>query len=73
VADAVVAGERRRPQHVLEAGELAGAPPHFDAFGPNHGHAGRVVAAVLELSQSLDEHGDDLLLTDIADDAAHVC
>ena len=34
--------------------------------------AGRVVAAVLEPPQPLDEDGEDLLAADVADDAAHM-
>ena len=40
-------------------------------FALHDGEAGRVVAAVLEPLQALDEHGDDVALCDGADDAAH--
>ena len=73
VADAVVAGERRRLQDVFEARQLAGARRTSMPSGADHGHARRVVAAVLEPPQPLDEDGHDLLLTDVADDAAHAC
>ena len=57
---------------VLEIGELAGAAPHVDAVAVDDGNARRVVAAILEPPQPLDQDGDDGLVADVADDAAHI-
>ena len=71
VADAVLAVERVGLDGVLEAGELPGAPAQVDGALPHHRDAGRVVAAVLEPAQAVDEDRDDRLGPDVADDAAH--
>ena len=71
VTDAVVAGDRVRADHLFEVGELAGAPPQVDRAVADHRDARRVVAPVLEAPQSVDEDGNDVLRSDVADDAAH--
>ena len=71
VADAVVAGDRVRADHLFEVGELAGAPPQVDRAVADHRDARRVVAPVLEAPQSVDEDGNDVLRSDVADDSAH--
>ena len=50
VGDTVVAGDRLGADHVLETGELAGAPPHLDLALADQGDSRRIVAAVLESS-----------------------
>ena len=72
VSEAVVSGKRGADQRLLETCELAGAAPHLDAAIAHHGHASRVVPAILEAAQSLDENRNDLLGADVADDTAHV-
>ena len=51
--------------------ELAGAAAELDPPVAHDGDAGRVVAAVLEPAQPVDEDRDDLLWADVADDSAH--
>jgi len=72
VADAELAGDRLGADGVLEARELAGAPPHVNRAVAHDGHAGRVVTAVLEATQPVDEDGHHGFRADVADDAAHV-
>ena len=56
---------------VLEIGELAGAAPQSMRRAVDDRHARGVVAAIFEPPQSLDEDGDDGLVADVSDDAAH--
>ena len=63
--------ERLGAMTCLEVGELAGAAPDVDARAVDDRDAGRVVAAVFEPPQPLDQDGNDLLGADVADDAAH--
>ena len=71
VADAVVARNRVRVDGVLEVRQLAGAAPEVDDAVAHDGHARRVVAAVLELSQPVNQDGDDLFGADVADNPTH--
>ncbi len=71
VPDAVIAVERVDRERIFEARKLAGATPQLDRAVANHGDAGRVVAAVLEAPQAVDEDRENLLAADIADDSAH--
>ena len=57
----------------LELRDLAdGAAQAELAIRLHDGDAGRVVAAILEALQALDEHGNDVALCDGSDDAAHI-
>ena len=71
VADAVVAGERVGADDLLEVRQLAGAAAQVDRAVADDRDAGRVVAAVLEPPQPVDEDGHDVLRSDVADDSAH--
>ena len=72
MTDAVApAVDRIRPDDLLEARELAGAAPHLDVAVAHERDAGRVVAAILEVAQRVDQHRDDRLGADVANDAAH--
>ena len=71
VADAVLAFEWLRPDDILEAGQLAGAAPQIDRAVPHHRDARRVVAAILEPPQAVDEDRDNFFGSDVTDDAAH--
>ena len=71
VADAVVADSGCRVDDVFEVRELAGAAPQFDAAVAHDGDARRVVAAIFEPPQAVDEHRHDFLRSDVADDSAH--
>ena len=57
--------------HVLEVRQLAGAAPQVDRAVAHDRDARRVVAAVLEPPQPVDEDRDDVLRADVADDSAH--
>ena len=73
VADAVFPVERVAGEHLFETGELAGAAPQLDLAVAHDGHPRRVVAAILEPPQPVDQNRKDLLLADIPDDPAHWC
>ena len=73
VADAVVAGERIGADHLLEVRQLAGAAPQVDRAAADDGDARRVVAAILEPPQPVDQDRHDVLRSDVADDSAHSC
>ena len=71
VADAVVALERLRGDDVLEVRQLAGAAPQLDRAVAHDRDARRIVAAILEPPEAVDQDRQDSLATDVADDAAH--
>ena len=71
VADAVVAIERVAGDGLLEPRELAGAAPQFDGALADDGDARRIVSAIFEPAQPVDENRHDLPLPDVPDDAAH--
>ena len=71
VADAVVAGDRVGGDDVLEVRQLAGAAPQVDRAVAHDRDAGRVVAAILELPQPVDQDRDDVLRSDVSDDPTH--
>jgi hypothetical protein len=37
----------------------------------NHGNAGRVVTAILQLAQPVNDQGHDLLVSDVTDNSTH--
>ena len=71
VGDAVAAAERLARQLLDQAVELAFGAPGLETAVLDHRDAGRVVAAVLEAPQSVDEQRNDLAGSDVADDSAH--
>ena len=71
VADAQRAGGRLGADARLEVLQLPGRAHHVQRAAVHHRQPGRVVAAVLQLLQPRDQDGRRLLLTDVADDAAH--
>jgi hypothetical protein len=72
VADAVVAADRIEADHLLEVRELARPAPQADHGVLHDCDARRIVAAVLQLAQPVDEHGDYVLRSDVSNDPAHV-
>ena len=62
---------RALAQQAFEHLDAAGRAPDLESLGPQHGHAGRVVAAVLEALEPLHDDADRVLVADVADDAAH--
>ena len=73
VADAEGAVEGMVAQDFFEIAELAGGAADFEesGVGAADGDAGRVVAAVFEAAQALDDDGDDFLTADVANNSAH--
>ncbi len=71
VANSVLALERVDGQHLFEPGELSGAAPQLNRAIADNSHPRRVVAAVLEPPQPIDQDGKHLLVADVANNAAH--
>ena len=71
VADAGVALQRLLQQARLEVAQLALGAAALEVAVLDGGDAGRVIAAILEPTQRVDEVGRDRLLPENADDAAH--
>ena len=71
VADAVDAFERLRVDRLLEVHELARASAALDLPVADDGDARRVVTAIFEPPQSVDEDGHNFLRAEITDDSAH--
>ena len=71
VADAGVPGERLGEQPAFEVAQLALGAAALEMAVLDGGDAGRVVAAIFEPAQRVDEVGRDGLLPDDSDDAAH--
>ena len=73
VADAEGAVERMLAQNLFKVGELAWSATHFKrgAGRAAHGDARRVIAAVFQAPQPLDDDRNYFLWTDVADNSAH--
>ena len=71
VAQAVLAVDRVGGEDLLEPRQLARASPHVETAVAHQRDAGRVVAAVFEPPQAVDQDGQDGPGADVADDAAH--
>src|SRR5712692_5259378 len=72
VSDAVGAVERLEADHFFEVPQLAFGAADLQAFAVSGDRdSRRVVAAILQLSEALNDDGDDLLLAHISHDAAH--
>ena len=56
----------------FEIAELAGGAAELElAFGCDDGDARGIIAAVFEAAQAVEDEGDDFLMADVSDDAAH--
>ncbi len=74
VADAVDAVERRDANRFFEIAELARGAANFHfAVIAYHGDAGRVVAAIFEAPEPVENQRHNPLRPDIADNSAHSC
>ena len=74
MSDAVSAVERLLADDFFEVAELAFGAANLQAFTvAGDGDSGRVVATIFQLSQALDDDGDNLFLTHISHNAAHEC
>ena len=71
VADADRAGQRLAAEPRLEVDQLALGAPALDVAVDQGGDAGRIVAAIFQALQRLDQQGGDGSLADDSDDAAH--
>ena len=71
VTETVFPRQRVGGQRRFQVAELAGAAPDLELAVVDDGDAGRVIAAVLELPQPLDDERHDLPLPDVTDDSAH--
>ena len=56
---------------VFEVRQLAGAAPQVDGAVVHDRDARRVVAAIFEPAQPVDQDGNDVLRSDVSDDSAH--
>ena len=72
VPHAVVAPDGLSPKSLFEPSQLAGAPTHLHLPFLHEGDTSRVIASVCELAEAVNEDGDDVFGSDVADDAAHV-
>ena len=71
VADAGGALRHRLAEALLQIRQLALGPHHRQAVVAEDGDAGRIVSAVLQLPQPLDQQACALLIPDVSHDAAH--
>ena len=71
VADAGGALRHRLAEALLQIRQLALGPHHRQAVVAEDGDAGRIVSAVLQLPQPLDQQACALLLPHVSHDAAH--
>jgi hypothetical protein len=71
VADAYRAIERPLLEGALQVAQLAHGADHLDAARAVDGQARRVVAAVLEAPQAVEQDGGRRFVTDVSDNAAH--
>ena len=72
VADAVGAFHRVQPQNLFEVAKLALRPPYSQAVALfQYGDARRVVPAVFQPLQPVQDDGDCLLISDVPNDSTH--
>ena len=71
VADAEHTLHGRLEQNLLEVLQFPDRAHHLDALAVVHRQPGRVITAVLEPSQSVDQDRRRVLVSDVANDAAH--
>jgi hypothetical protein len=73
VADAVSSVERLVPQHVFEIAQLALSSLNFEfVIFIDDRNTRRVIAAVFQLAQSIDNQRDDLFVSDVSNYSAHI-
>ena len=72
VPHAIKALERLRVDRLLEVHELARAPAAFDLPVSDDRHACRIVAAIFEAAESVNQDGNDFFRAEITDDSAHI-
>src|SRR5580698_1067036 len=73
VADSVSTVERLKADYFFQIAQFAFGAPHLQAFAVTaDGDPGGVVAAILQTPQPLNNDRDNLLLTDVSHDSAHI-
>ncbi len=72
VRDAAAAVHRGTVHQLAQRRDAPGELARLDARAVQHRHAGRVVAAIFEAGQALQENRDGFPLSDVSDDAAHL-
>src|SRR6266496_3308355 len=72
VSDAVGSVERLKPNRFFQIPEFALCPPDFQ-MAPliNNGYAGRIVAAVFKLTQTVKDYRHNLFVPNISNNATH--
>src|SRR5688572_20700273 len=69
---AVIAVERVETDRLLEISELTlGTAQRQMTIVIDHGNTRRVISAILELSQTVDDQRHDLFVSNVSDDSAH--
>jgi len=71
VTDAVLSVDRIGRKHLLEPGKFASASSDLYVAASNERKTRRVIAAVLQPPQTIDQNGNNRFGAEIADDAAH--
>ncbi len=72
VADAIAAVQRFEADGFFQVAQLAFRTAHLQLVPvAGNGDSGRVVAAVLQTTQTFNDDGNDFLLADVTDDATH--
>src|SRR5204862_7718857 len=71
VADAVITGDRIGADNLFQVRQFAGAAAQIDRAVADHGDSRRVVAAIFEPPQAVDENRHDVLRSDVADNSTH--
>ena len=72
VADAVRSVDRGLPDDFFEIVQLSrGAADLHLAVAADHGDAGRIVAAIFQAAEAVENQGNDFFRPDIADNSAH--
>jgi hypothetical protein len=72
VADSVRAVERLQSNAFLKITKLPFRTPQFKMlFVVHHGDSRRIISAILELSQAVDDQRDDLFISNVTYNSAH--
>src|SRR3954468_19557837 len=73
VADSISAVERLQSNGLFKVAQLAfGTANRQRALFINDGNARRVIAAIFQFAKPVENHPNDLLVTNVADDSAHL-
>ena len=72
VSDAVISVERVQANAFLKVAELPFRTPKFKMLSPvDHRDARRIVTAIFELPEAVDDQRHDLFITNVPDNSAH--